>query len=78
MDIEYSPWFRGVLKPVRVGIYNRELTQTGFVGYAYWDGVKWYSIKSTADGAVYAYKNRLVSSTDVAQSKWRGLAHETN
>lgn len=76
MNEELTPWFRGVLKPVRKGVYKRELIPSGYVGFAYWDGVRWFAVRTTADQAVREARLGFKSSTDVAQTRWRGLANE--
>jgi hypothetical protein len=38
--MKLTPWFPGTVKPVRVGVYEREY-RTGDVGYCYWNGQIW-------------------------------------
>lgn len=76
MNEELTPWFRGVLKPVRKGVYKRELIPSGYVGFAYWDGVRWYVAAKDREIAETKFRCGFKSSMDVAQTRWRGLANE--
>lgn len=76
MTEKLTPWFRGAVKPVRVGVYRRRLTQYGTMGYSYWDGLKWYGLAHTVDIAVFNYNHKIKSVIELAQTQWRGRAND--
>lgn len=39
--IKLTPWFTGDQKPVRVGVYQRDLYGEDVKAYSYWDGEVW-------------------------------------
>lgn len=68
---ELTPWFPADMKPVRVGMYEREYNfWTGLDARDYWNGEKWIvCLNGFWDGSDY-------SATSL--KKWRGLASDPN
>lgn len=48
--MKLTPWFPPDVKPVRVGVYEKNLFN-GRRWYSKWDGSQWLFICETADGA---------------------------
>jgi hypothetical protein len=70
-----TPWFSGDVKPLRVGVYERDDTGTcmenGKPNFSMWDGLKWRSSRWEIAGAdeerTPSYEQEL---------PWRGLASD--
>lgn len=64
-----TPWFPGTVKPVHVGVYQRDYASR--VAYCKWDGVFWY----------WAAPRRKEAQRECGKSisqtlPWRGLAEK--
>jgi len=40
--MKLTPWFPGTVKPVRVGVYQRDYGKHGGTVYCYFDGIMWH------------------------------------
>ena len=40
--MKLTPWFHGSIKPVRVGVYQRDYGKHGGIVYCYFDGILWH------------------------------------
>jgi len=70
MNQQLTGWISGDLKPVRVGVYERQGLPNSF---SYWNGKRWSFSNETVKEA---YADRRVPS--FAQVRpWRGLAQES-
>ena len=76
-----TPWFPGDVKPVHIGVYQRDFGGLGNRKYAYWDGEHWSWSESTPELAAKwgASKWRTnIGAFSSLQSnpviRWRGLA----
>ena len=69
-----TPWYPGSVKPVRVGLYEREVwgayRNDFFVNLSYWNGEFW---GGWSNSKRYAIRNKSLPSI-VQDAKWRGLA----
>ena len=72
--MKLTPWFPGDVKPVRVGVYQRDYSGTTFSchrsQYCYWNG-KFWSIFSF--GPLEALEFKRQKST-LQNLPWRGVA----
>lgn len=72
--MKLTPWYPGHVKPVRVGVYERDYAEnpkSSRPRFCYWDGAAWGCYGMTKDNA----KNFSLASA--AQSlPWRGIAKE--
>lgn len=68
-----TPWFSGVHRPKRHGVYQRTLPY-GVVQYARWDGWRWYKSTNTAGHA--AVQETISMYQFSKQVKWRGLQQD--
>ena len=81
---QLTPWFAGSVKPVRVGVYQRQSTErTGFdygewLHYSYWDGSQFCMSESTMDYAEMWGRrpNKVDSRSSDQNTPWRGLAQD--
>lgn len=64
-----TPWFSGDVKPVHVGVYEREAFKGSCGKYSYWNGRRFF-IGDTSP--LHAVKWRSASFNQSA--RWRGLA----
>ena len=68
----FTPWFKGTVKPVRIGVYQRKFC--GRVCYSYWTGSFWDCLFINAQYADWA---KATPSPSVAQElRWRGRTSE--
>ena len=68
--MKLTQWFPGTVKPVRPGVYQRNLWGKGALpAYSYWNGERWCLCRPTAHEAV---EERHPS--DVQDAPWRGVA----
>ena len=70
-----TPWLPGDVKPVHIGVYQRDFG--GFNGrkYAHWDGEYWSWSNGTPEGAAVRGEFASKSPTQLDPSIfWRGLA----
>ena len=66
-----TDWISGNVKPVRVGVYQREY-DSGDVAYSYWNGKFWSVYGATPEEA-----ESWVDTPSTAQTlRWRGLARK--
>jgi hypothetical protein len=70
-----TDWFPPEVKPVRRGVYERDLMQVfpWKVRYSWWNGKAWCGWAETVDAA-YCNRQRGVSS--IQSAAWRGLARK--
>lgn len=67
-----TEWFSGIVKPVHVGVYQRDYGGHGHpnhVFYGYWDGKYWGSGELSPDTA-------SANKCGVSRAPWRGLAEQ--
>jgi hypothetical protein len=73
-----TPWFSGLTKPSRIGVYERrtELRPTNgdYWPYSFWDGHKWGLGSPNPEGA--AVERRRQHHHAYQNFEWRGLAEE--
>lgn len=69
MTAKLTPWFPGDVKPVRPGVYLRELGGEPY--YSRWDGFSWKFSQKTIRMAAREKQTSLNQGTP-----WRGLAKE--
>jgi hypothetical protein len=51
--MKLTPWFPGDVKPVRVGVYERQYFREQLeTRYSYWSGYKWSTWAPTPKGAL--------------------------
>lgn len=67
---ELTGWYEGEQRPVRVGVYQRQMNILSHVTYSYWDGEYWCCYANSAIGAE-AY---IHMSSNWQFVPWRGLA----
>ena len=67
--MKLTPWFPGSRKPVRPGVYIRDIA--GNPAFAMWAGAYWMASAPTPERAASA---RLVSG--LQRKRWRGLAEQ--
>lgn len=66
-----TPWFPGSVKPVRVGVYERDYDR-GYPVYSRWDGKHWlWTYDSSRQAAIE--QGKLSPFQNIP---WRGLAEE--
>jgi hypothetical protein len=65
-----TPWFPADVKPVRVGVYERDMGASLCGKYSHWNGQWWggwaNTVESAADNANYG--------SEVQNKPWRGLS----
>ena len=66
-----TPWFHASIKPVRQGVYQRDMGATGRGTFSYWDGERWYGWGFTV---AIAKNNYAHTPSAVQDAPWRGLA----
>ena len=66
--MKLTPWFPGTVKPVRVGVYERQY-RTGDFGYCYWSGQIWSWKATTPAGALRLQNTR----SPYQNTPWRGV-----
>lgn len=66
--MKLTPWFAGDVRPVHVGVYNRELYYSQAT-YSYWNGEYWSTSCDTVERA-YQFKDTR-SYNQIAP--WRGI-----
>jgi hypothetical protein len=65
--MKLTPWFSGKQKPVRVGLYQRDIR--GIVVYAWWNGHVW-SLGDKSKRRVLSFKRHSSYHQDL---DWRGV-----
>lgn len=65
--MKLTPWFNGKEKPVRVGLYQRDVR--GFVVYAWWNGHTW-SLGDKSKRRTLSFKRH---SSYHQNLEWRGV-----
>jgi hypothetical protein len=66
-----TPWFPGHIKPLRVGVYERQRAAFWTI-FSYWDGKRWGFNHDTAADALRDRKFHSYSQG----MPWRGLASD--
>lgn len=69
MSKKLTKWYQGDQKPVRVGVYERDIKAFGKT-YSKWDGKNWRCIGWSPDDA----ENWSFAKSAYQNSPWRGLA----
>ena len=69
-ELKLTGWYKGVQRPVRVGVYARQYF--GFIGFCYWNGEQWscfdFMVKSCQE-------NRMLHGVSPDQNlPWRGVS----
>lgn len=74
-DQETTPWFDGNVKPVHIGVYQRQLVGIDGPNFAYWDGQRWSPFVGPSDTPDEAFRQRhsLSGYQCMPSSKCRGL-----
>ena len=67
--MKLTPWFPGTVKPVRVGVYERDY-DTPLPHYCYWNGKWWCRLSFDPDDAMNQKGVKSVYET----LPWRGVA----
>jgi hypothetical protein len=62
-----TPWFPGTVKPMRVGVYEREYGEYDFL-YCRWDGKYWYACAMTPKQA-----EKAPGLSAMQNLPWRGV-----
>lgn len=62
-----TPWFANDIRPVYIGVYNRNFTY--IQGYSYWNG-KYWSLGSDTVERAYKLKD---SKSFIQNLPWRGI-----
>ena len=70
-----TPWFTGDVKPVRVGLYQRQGTSRGCYLYSYWNGAYWCCMATDLSHAQEL--GRMNVQSMFKSLKWRGLTEPT-
>lgn len=70
-----TPWFKGSVKPVRPGVYQR-MFPTGVL-HATWTGHQWLRARRTAFLARHT-KDVSLQQVGLDCVSWRGLAYDPN
>jgi hypothetical protein len=71
-----TPWFPGTVKPVHVGVYERNMYgKRDPMCYALWDGKKWHAVRASIESAMRAEVSGYQPRTKGAP-KWRGLSRK--
>jgi hypothetical protein len=69
--MKLTPWFSGDQKPVRVGVYRRNIFGKGIASYSYWNGKFWGLYSPMPDVASsLSWKNFR---SKVQNLPWRGV-----
>lgn len=74
-NLHTTDWISGIVKPFRIGIYQRKTDQIGLdVAYAFWNGTFWgmfgYNIETALElKHVKSYSDNLF---------WRGLLNKND
>ena len=50
--MKLTPWFPGTVKPVRVGVYERDYNPSPTSNYCYWNGEEWSTREQTPKKAL--------------------------
>ena len=67
--MKLTPWFPGTVKPVRVGVYERQYSLMRSERlYCHWDGKYWYAWAMTPKQAEKAYTLSALQNLP-----WRGV-----
>lgn len=70
-----TPWFPGDVKPVHIGVYQRDFGGADNRKYAYWGGDHWRWSEPTPERAALWRHVDGKSSVQLEPSiRWRGLA----
>lgn len=69
LDDDFTPWYPPEVKPVRVGVYERDMLHTGNGRFSFWTGKFWGGWGMTPE---IAERNKKFCSSMQDQS-WRGL-----
>ena len=74
-----TQWFRGVVDPVHLGVYQRKypafgINQPFLEMYSYWDGNRWYAASLSVNEAVDTFMHSVVSANQGLP--WRGLVDQ--
>jgi hypothetical protein len=67
--VKKTPWFRGNVKPVREGVYERVPTDATSK-FSYWNGSYWCVSDVSVDGAADEQQSDSIDQS----ARWRGLA----
>lgn len=67
---ERTEWYPSSIKPVRVGVYQRDMRGTGDGEYSFWDGACWGGWGASIETAA----RNAGSPSSVQDADWRGLA----
>ena len=62
--MKLAPWFPGTVKPVHIGVYERDYNPSNPRAYCYWDGTSWFTWRSTPKDAFTCRS---------APSRWQNL-----
>jgi len=69
---KFTPWFPGNVKPVRVGVYQRQYNCPPTNWFCYWDGKLWGCAEKKAKDADPAFMGKSF----FPEKPWRGLAEK--
>lgn len=69
---ERTGWYPASIKPVRVGVYQRDMQDSGNGEYSFWDGESWGGWGNSIEIAA----RNAGSKSSVQDANWRGLAQE--
>ena len=64
-----TPWFPGNVKPVHIGVYERDMTHGG--RWSYWNGAFWCGWGASREVAYHNGQCGFLSNTQ--EARWRGL-----
>ena len=67
--MKLTPWFPGDVKPVRVGVYERDYLPSNPRAYCYWAGMKWSTWRRTPRQAADGY----CKPSGFQKLPWRGV-----
>lgn len=69
--MKLTDWYPGDVKPVRVGVYEREYPLSGIGCYCKWDGKMWHSGYENVDRASIE-----PAISNIQNLPWRGLSKD--
>ena len=72
MKQKLTPWYPGEIKPIRIGVYERQYPARSWTSYCYWDG-RIFSQGWKAPEPAKEYRN-LPSASSYQNLPWRGVA----
>ena len=73
--MKLTPWFPPKIKPVHVGVYQREHCEPDQARFAYWNGRYWCLWGFDTPDAAMDFGN-LYTRAIVRHARWRGLAEK--